>query len=418
MSAGEWPSAACHGLHLNTPGGGFSAATLCAMNDVSNMYFALKFERAFLDPGNTFGIEIDNDHDGVMEEGDDAFLYNPNNFYDDFRTNGNGCPVGGMCGLFDIDHGGTNDGAGAITNDGQFTIYEMSHPLNSGDVGRDVAASIGDTVGFIAFVRMIGPIGTYPDDFGDTDYPNWGLYATLNFVGDSATQTVVTSSIVTTDTEGDGATPGDPIETTVEAGGAGIVTIEEGPVPGTGPGEGYSLLNQQVVITAPPAAPGSYFTILFRIDASLLVPPLTAMNIQLQKTDGAGVVTVIPNCGGTITPPCVSRSVAGDGDALLTVYTQTASTWRFLEGVTPPTPTIADLVEQVGRLSLPRGTERALIATLNAASSALQRGQTRVARLLLRTFELEVTALKRSRRLTASAADALTEMARTVAESI
>lgn len=417
MGAGEWANAACHNLHLNVPGGSVTPATLCAMNDQSNMYFALEFERTFLDPGNTFAIEIDNDHDGIMEDGDDVFLYNPNNFYDDFRTSANGCPVASMCGFFDIDHGGTNDGAGAISNDGQYTVYEMSHPLNSGDAGRDIAASIGDTVGFFAFVRMIGAGGAYPADFGDTDYPGWAIYATLNFVGESASQPVSPGTSVTTDTEGDGATPSDPIETTVVSGGGGTVAIEEGLVPGTGPGQGYSVLDQQVVITAPSAAPGSYFTILFRIDASLIVAPLTAMNIQLQKTDKSGVVTIIPDCGAVIVPPCLSRSVASDGDALLLVHTETASTWRFLAVATPAAPSIGDLLSQVTTLAVPDGTRRSLVAKLEAASSALQRGQMTACRNVLLAFQHEVHALKRSRRLSAADADDLIAAAEAVRAS-
>jgi hypothetical protein len=57
-----------------------------------------------------------------------------------------------------------NDGAGAFANDGTFSVYEISHPLNSGDVGHDFALSVGSTVGFFLFLRIIRAPEVFPQD--------------------------------------------------------------------------------------------------------------------------------------------------------------------------------------------------------------------------------------------------------------
>ena len=81
-----------------------------------------------------------------------------------FRTNTPPCPPGSAeatCGLSDSANGGTADGAGAFRHNGTFSMYEMSHPLNSGDVGHDFALAAGDAIGFYLDLRMIGAGGQY-----------------------------------------------------------------------------------------------------------------------------------------------------------------------------------------------------------------------------------------------------------------
>jgi hypothetical protein len=49
----------------------------------------------------------------------------------------------------------------------------MSHPLDSADDAHDFSLSPGDTVGYFLSVRMIAEGASYPDGFGDTDYPGF-----------------------------------------------------------------------------------------------------------------------------------------------------------------------------------------------------------------------------------------------------
>lgn len=47
---------------------------------------------------------------------------------------------------------GTNDIQATVFNNGSFTFYEISHPLDSPDDAHDVSLAVGDTVGIsIAF---------------------------------------------------------------------------------------------------------------------------------------------------------------------------------------------------------------------------------------------------------------------------
>ncbi len=177
ISPGEWDGAGHVDFVVNTPGGGTTPATLYVMNDNLNLYVALRFAQPIVDPGHSLIFEFDNNDNGVAENGDDAFGYNPDlGVIDDYRTDAPPCsPDAGQagCAAYDIDDGGTKNGAAAFRNDGTFSVYEMSHPLNSGDVGHDFVLSAGQTVGFFLSLRMIGTGGQWPQDFGDTDFPGF-----------------------------------------------------------------------------------------------------------------------------------------------------------------------------------------------------------------------------------------------------
>jgi hypothetical protein len=180
ISPSEWDASGTINLLVNLPGGGTAPATLFVMNDATNLYLALRFARNVVDPGNSLGFEFSNNDSGIAANGDDAIVFNPTGgFADIFRTNAPPCPPGSppaTCGLTDVSAGGTNDGAGAFANDGTFSVYEISHPLNSGDVGHDFALSVGSTVGFFLFLRIIRAPGVFPQDFGDTDFPGFRDY--------------------------------------------------------------------------------------------------------------------------------------------------------------------------------------------------------------------------------------------------
>ena len=180
LSPGEWDNAACQDTVVNVPGGGTTPARLCVMNDTQKLYVALRFDRATLDAGNSFSIEFGHNRDFQAAIGDDGYVINPDvGFTDIFRTNLPPCPAGAICGLRDVDYGGTNDGAGTLVNNGTVSVYETSHPLNSGDVGHDMALAPGDAIGFWFFLRMIRSGSQYPQDFGDTYYPGARIYGRI-----------------------------------------------------------------------------------------------------------------------------------------------------------------------------------------------------------------------------------------------
>lgn len=152
FSPGEWENAGKVDLPLNRPveeGPGPAPATLYVMNDGTTLYLALKVARTALSRGSV-SFSFDNKNPGVGGPGDDVILLNPEfgPFWDEVRTPDS-------LGVLDTDRGGTNDGSGAASNDGAYSYYEMSHPLNSGDP-NDFSLGAGGSVGFVLFVRLCG----------------------------------------------------------------------------------------------------------------------------------------------------------------------------------------------------------------------------------------------------------------------
>jgi hypothetical protein len=153
---------------------------------------------------------------------------------------------------------------------------------------------------------------------------------------------------VNTDTEGDGATSQDPVETNVQVPSvkilvAGQVTISEGQITHQTPA-GYTFFGQQVTISSPTGNPTDPNIIIFTIDASIIPAGQDEQTIQVFRN---GVP--VPNCtgpGGDAVPdPCISKRnlLVGPaaGDVQITVLTSAASIWNFGflgEGVPTPTP--------------------------------------------------------------------------------
>ena len=168
LAPGEWDGAARFDLPVNVPEGGTTPGTLLVMNDGVNLYLAFRLARTTADM-TTVAVEFDNDHDGggfAPENGDDGLVVNsssPGTLSDNFRIR---CtPPGGttgFCGPGDMSPAspgvvypdglpapGTIDGKGAFRNDGTFSVFEISHPLDSADNAHDFSLKAGDTVGIL-----------------------------------------------------------------------------------------------------------------------------------------------------------------------------------------------------------------------------------------------------------------------------
>ncbi len=192
LSAGEWDHAGSVDFLANLPsgeGGGTTPATLFVMNDATNLYLAVRAVRSTLGQSSA-GFVFENDHDGLIENGDDELILNPSlPFSDNFRTNVPPCPPGlnqAACGFLDTQFGGTTDGQGAATNNGTFTFYEISHPLDSPDDLHDFSLAAGDVVGFFLHLVFCGP------ECVETSLPGPGFGV---FFGDI----LIASSVLTVD---------------------------------------------------------------------------------------------------------------------------------------------------------------------------------------------------------------------------
>jgi cysteine-rich repeat protein len=167
---------------------------------------------------------------------------------------------------------------------------------------------------------------------------------------DNASAQLLAGQMLSTDGESDGATPQDPIETSITLS-AGTVAAMVGTVSATigettGPGPsvpGYSFFGQQVQIdvtcTNPPcASPTLPMTLQFRVDASR-VPAGVDENTFAIFRDGA----LVPACSGSpgvASPdPCVDeRQLFNDGDIGATILTSLASEWSFAASACSPAP--------------------------------------------------------------------------------
>jgi len=180
LSPGEWDQAASFNFavhRLPAEGGGTTPPTLYVMNDGSNLYVAVKVARPSLDNGqsppsfngSSIAIDFDNDDDGsfFINSTDRIVLHAQVGLIDAFWTNQSPCPPGSICEGEDTTAGGTNDGQGALKNNGVFSFYEMSHPLNSGDLLHDFSLMPRDAVGFVMEFRLCDTNGCV-----DTDVPH------------------------------------------------------------------------------------------------------------------------------------------------------------------------------------------------------------------------------------------------------
>ena len=138
-----------------------------------------------------------------------------------------------------------------------------------------------------------------------------------------ASATLAAGGTLSTDREGDGATPASPVETAVTTPHPGTVTILAQSA--SSPATAFTFLGQQVFISAPAATAAFPLRIAFRLEATL--PGANAATLQAFRN---GVQIAACTGAGATPDPCVSsRTTLPDGDVELVVLTSAASTWTF-----------------------------------------------------------------------------------------
>ena len=151
FDSGEWSGARTYPLVIERPEGGTTPGKLYSLNDSTDLYIAVRYERTTIDAITEVGITFDWQGDGIYTDGDDSvglqgFACPAPVFYDGFIGSSTPpCELAGICNTNDISDGGTEDGAGAIGRDGIMMTYELRHPLNSGDP-HDMAVTSGTTM--------------------------------------------------------------------------------------------------------------------------------------------------------------------------------------------------------------------------------------------------------------------------------
>ncbi len=221
---------------------------------------------------------------------------------------------------------GTACGVGCNFDD-QPNGFQFSETFLISD--SDLLAMAGD--GSVT-ISLDASDGVDSNNFDPTDFMGF----TLRYVEppvESTIQDVGTGVTVTTDTEGDGAQPADPVETTLTTPNAGTVSIVEAFASSTPP-MGFVLFGNEVQISAPTTDPSNPIVIVFEIDSS--ATPLGEDETTIEVLRDTVVVGPCVGGPGVANPdPCVqSRVSQPDGDVEITVLTSAASLWSL--GVAAP----------------------------------------------------------------------------------
>jgi hypothetical protein len=119
----------------------------------------------------------------------------------------------------------------------------------------------------------------------------------------------------------------------------GILSLTQSPITEPAP-TGFSLIGQQVQISAPSGTPTSPLTLTFALDASAAAGE-TASSLRIYRSEGSGTPTTVADCtgvAGVASPdPCVSARVTlTGGDIQLVVLTSSASIWNLALDTAPP----------------------------------------------------------------------------------
>jgi hypothetical protein len=141
VGAGEWDCAVDVGdtiQFLANISGGDTPAEVRWQKDADNIYFLVLIEQASLGQVNNLRIDFDNTGDGATD-GDDAIGFEDGvGPIDEYLTRR--CARRSQSGCGDADSDDVVNvviGGGGPQNDGMYTIYELSHPLND-DSGEDI----------------------------------------------------------------------------------------------------------------------------------------------------------------------------------------------------------------------------------------------------------------------------------------
>jgi len=244
-----------------------------------------------------------------------------------------------------------------LTADGAYVMFRSGTALRPGDppgnhyYRRRVADGALDLVNVTDDGRMVattsailqrpisadGRFATYAAVDGTVDPSDTNGVSNI-FVRDFGAPDDGASGTGSADTDGeaDGATYLDPVETSVVGPVGSSVSIAE-VSPTQGLPSGFVALGQQAdVHVTPGGTVADPIVLTFRFDASLLPTGADAATVHLFR-NGAEV----PDCTGApsaVPDPCVSdRSLAADGDALLTARSSSASAWNG--AIVPPQDT-------------------------------------------------------------------------------
>ncbi|HKG10196.1 MAG TPA: Ig-like domain-containing protein [Gaiellaceae bacterium] len=157
VSPAEWADSTPYSVDL----GSFGNATVRFVHTTTDLYVGVVVQDPSPGLAPEFAVFFDNNHDGVKELGDDAWLAAVGGGGEDFFWN----PAGPGSHVSDLGDAGTGDTVAAGTSSDE-QMFEHRHPLCSADPEHDICASTGQTLGIDfqysqsssgAFVAAPGP---------------------------------------------------------------------------------------------------------------------------------------------------------------------------------------------------------------------------------------------------------------------
>jgi cysteine-rich repeat protein len=215
-------------------------------------------------------------------------------------------------------------------------------------------------------------VGAEACDDGNTSSGDGCAADCLSLEEESVSGAVGGSALkVTTDTEADGATPSDPVETTLSAPAgtvSGTLAITEQTAPPVAPA-GFVFMGTLVTVTATDIVPAPAVTtplsLGFVIDASVIASGQSEGSIEIRK-DGTAVPACVGAAGEASPDPCVAtRASLADGDIGITILTTTLSDWDFSASVCGAAPLLGcqPALSKSAKLKIKTGGARALVAS-------------------------------------------------------
>lgn len=154
VEEGEWDCAEAAGDVLTFTAnisGGDTPAEVRWQNDGDSIYFLVRVTQSSLAKANSLRFDFDNTLNGATA-GDDAIGFDAGGggFFDEYLTAR--CSRRSQSGCGAVDRFG-KDGRGRMENDGEYTVYELSHPLK-GHPDEDFVLEQGDSLGFYLTLRI------------------------------------------------------------------------------------------------------------------------------------------------------------------------------------------------------------------------------------------------------------------------
>ncbi|MEP7114268.1 MAG: Ig-like domain-containing protein [Ilumatobacteraceae bacterium] len=170
-------------------------------------------------------------------------------------------------------------------------------------------------------------IDTFTFNLNDAWTSATGVATVSVSAGAAVSEPAPAGGTVTSDVDGDGATPSDPIEASVQLGGnPGVVAIAERSTT-TAPPTGYNLLGLEMEVSAPDQTAASPLKLTFVIDASAVPLGTDVATLKLIR-NGVPLESCTGPAGTAAPDPCQqSATVIAGGDIQLVALSSHASVW-------------------------------------------------------------------------------------------